>query len=200
MDDFNTLKILYNNSSAYPDIQQILKKNYGYNVSGITIRDSVAEKDITFSKWLCEKGYSGYAINNMKTEMGVFHQEIMICHAETIQLVKQITTDMREIQKYKDKQQMVNMGKSMDVKRKKRIDNSVVFNYNNNSDDSDNNKSIPMFKYDSPPTTPVKKITFGGKITFGIKNNKTRTKIRVKKTKTKTRVKKTKTRVKKTKT
>jgi hypothetical protein len=214
IDDFNTLKILYNNSAAYPDIQQILKKNYGYNVSGITIRDSIAEKDITFSKWLCEKGYSGYAINNMKTEMGVFHQEIMVCHAESIQLVRQITTDPKEIQKYKDKQQMVNMGKSMDMKRKKRVDydNPRVFNYSDDSDDNDdndnnNNNSIPMFKYDSPPTTPVKKKTFGGKIMFGRKNNKTRTKIRVKKTtkrtkirtkrKTRTRVKKIKTRVKK---
>ena len=178
IDDFNTLQILYNNSSAYPDIQKILKKNYGYNVSGITIRDSVAEKDITFSKWLCEKGYSGYAINNMKIDIGMFHQEIMVCHAESIVLVKQITTDKKKIQEYKDEQQMVNMKKSMDMKRKRIENEPSVFNYD---------KSVSSFNYDSPPTTPKK--LFGGKD----RKRKTKTK------KTKTKTKKTKTKKIKTK-
>ena len=179
IDNFETLQILFNKASAYPNIQQILKRNYGYDKSGIKIRDSIGEKDITFSKWLCEIGYSGYAINKMETELGIFHQEIMICNAETVQLVKQITTDQKKIQELVDKKKMVDMGKSMDMKRKKRSDSSVSFNYSN----------IPsMPNYDSPPTTP-KKINFG----FGGKNKKSKRKTKQKGRKTrKTKRRKTK--------
>jgi hypothetical protein len=173
IDNFETLQMLYNKASSYPNIQQILKINYGYDISGIKIRDSIAEKDITLSKWLCEQGYFGYAINKMKTELGIFHQEIMICSAETVQLVKQITTDQKKIQKLVDKKKMVDMGKTMDMKRKKRSqDNQVPFNYNI--------PSIP--NYNSPPTTP-KKINFG----FGGKRRKTKkTRRKTKKTRRKT--------------
>ena len=168
IDNFETLQMLYKKANDYPDIQQILKRNYGYDISGIKIRDSIAEKDITLSKWLCEHGYFGYGINKMKTELGIFHQEIMICNAETVQLVKQITTDQKKIQKLLDKKKMVDMGKSMDMKRKKPSqDNQVPFKYD-----------IPsMPNYDSPPITP-KKINFG----FGGKNKKSKKKRTTKRT------------------
>ena len=184
IDNFETLQTLYQQAYKYPNIQQILKRNYGYDELGIKIRDSISEKDITFSKWLCENGYSGYAINSMRTELGMFHQEIMICHAETVELVKQITTDAKQIQRYRDKEQMVKMGKSMDMKRKKRFeeDNSFVpkFNYNNDK------QSISLFNYDdTPPTTP-KKINFGGKYKKIRKTKRIKTKrIKTKRIKTK---------------
>jgi hypothetical protein len=184
IDNFETLQMLYKKAADYPDIQQILKRNYGYDISGIKIRDSIAEKDITLSKWLCEKGYFGYAINKMKTELGIFHQEIMICNAETVQLVKQITTDKKKIQKLVDKKKMVDMGKSLDMKRKKPSqDDQVPFNYD-----------IPsMPNYDSPPITP-KKINFG----FGGKRRKSRrTKQKGRSKRTSKTKRKTKTRTRK---
>lgn len=152
IDKTETLKVLYNIASSNKDIQQIIEKNYGYITKK---RDSVAKKDIEFSKWLCEKGYSGYAINNMEFDLGTFHQEIMVCHAESIQLVKQITTDPKKIKELIYDKKMVDMKKSMDLQRKKRFEDKP-------DDSKFRFENIPMLKYeDTPPTTP-KKIYFGG--------------------------------------
>ena len=152
IDKNETLQVLYKIASTNKEIQQIIEKNYGYITKK---RDSVAKKDIAFSKWLCEKGYSGYAINNMEFDLGTFHQEIMVCHAESIQLVKQITTDPKKIKELIYDKKMVDMKKSMDLQRKKRFEDKPddsKFSFDN----------IPMLKYeDTPPTTP-KKIYFGG--------------------------------------
>ena len=184
IDNFETLRMLYQKAYDSPNIQQILKRNYGYTELGIKMRDSISEKDITLSKWLCENGYSGYAINNMKTEMGIFHQEIMICNAESVQLVRQITTDATQIQRYRDKEQMVKMGKSMDMNRKKKRfgdDNSNSFVPKFNYYDNNEKQGMSLFNYDdTPPTTP-KKINFGGKN----KKTKTRKQKRTRKTRTK---------------
>ena len=111
IDDFETLEELYDLSP--PPIQKILEKNYGYKSK---IRDSIAEKDIAFSKWLCKKGYDGYAITNMVTDRGTkFHEELMICNAESIQFVKQITNN--NIQPHIDKYDMLQMKKSMKTKK-----------------------------------------------------------------------------------
>ena len=177
IDNFQTQQRLYKN--ATPDIQQILKKNYGYSTSGIQTRDSVSAKDIAFSNYLCKQGYDGYAINDMDTDLDKFHQEIVICSPQTIQLVKQITTDPKEIQRFMDKKRMVDMGKTMDVKRKKRPTSTYSYE-DENEDDTEYSNSIPMPKFNmdnmdddeesakytfgSPPTTPIKKLSFGGKV------------------------------------
>lgn len=84
---------------ATPEIQKILKKNYGYidNVDSPK-RDSDPTKDAELSIFLCENGYDGYAIHNMKTHLigGVFHDELMICKIDDgIEYVGKITTDDR---------------------------------------------------------------------------------------------------------
>ena len=84
---------------ASPEIQEILKKNYGYidNVDSPK-RDSDPTKDAELSIFLCENGYDGYAIHNMKTDLigGVFHDELMICKInDGIKYVGKITEDDR---------------------------------------------------------------------------------------------------------
>jgi hypothetical protein len=88
LDKQETQTQLYN--SAPEDIKTILRKNYGY-VSGI--RNSVNEADQKLSKYLCTKGYDGYAIHHMETDFGgSFHPEFMICNIQNgIQYVRQVT-------------------------------------------------------------------------------------------------------------
>lgn len=169
IDNFQTQQRLYKNAPS--DIQDILKRNYGYSPRGIQTRDSVSAKDIAFSNYLCKEGYDGYAINEMDTDLDRFHQEIVICSPQTIQLVKQITTDPTVIQRLLDKKRMVDLGKTMDVKRKKRPSYSSTYS---DEEDSSSFRPIPKFNFPddedentsfkSPPTTPIKKL-FGGKNT-----------------------------------
>jgi len=180
IDNFQTQQHLYQN--APPDIQDILKRNYGYSPSGIQTRESVSAKDIAFSNYLCKERYDGYAINEMNTDLDRFHQEIVICSPQTIQLVKQITTDPNEIQRLMDKKKMVDLGKNMDSKRKKRPTASSTYSDTDEDEDDDSSsfKSMPKFNFPddedenttfrSPPTTPKKKL-FGGK-TKKINNTK----------------------------
>jgi hypothetical protein len=83
---------------ATPEIQEILKTNYGYDENKDTLlRDSTSTNDIKLSRFLCENGYHGYAIHNMKTHLGgVFHDELMICKINGgVEYVGKITEDDR---------------------------------------------------------------------------------------------------------
>lgn len=83
---------------ATPEIQKILKKNYGYDENNDSLmRDSSEENDIELSRFLCNNGYHGYAIHNMNTHLGgVFHDELMICKInDGIKYVGKITEDDR---------------------------------------------------------------------------------------------------------
>jgi hypothetical protein len=97
LDNKSTQKHIHDIAS--PEIQKILEKNYGYidNVDS-PIRDSDPTKDAELSIFLCENGYDGYAIHNMKTDLigGVFHDELMICKInDGIKYVGKITTHDR---------------------------------------------------------------------------------------------------------
>uniref|UniRef100_A0A6C0KRM4 Uncharacterized protein n=1 Tax=viral metagenome TaxID=1070528 RepID=A0A6C0KRM4_9ZZZZ len=93
LDDQSNLSILY---SAAPDnIKKILEKNYGFiENSNLEIkRDSEAESDREFSKYLCKLGFQGYAISKMATSFqGTFHPELLICNTNGIKFVNQITS------------------------------------------------------------------------------------------------------------
>jgi hypothetical protein len=91
LDDPSTQHQLY--ASAPPLIQEILERNYGFETG---IRDSQSGPDRELSMYLCSKGYDGYAIQNMRTDMGgIFHPEFMICDVSGIQYVGQITPPNR---------------------------------------------------------------------------------------------------------
>jgi hypothetical protein len=89
MDKPKTRSRLYD--LAPPEIKTILERNYGHD-SGF--RDSIGEKDSEFSKYICSKGFDGYAIYTMKTRTGGrFHSEFMICDTTSMQMVERVTTE-----------------------------------------------------------------------------------------------------------
>jgi hypothetical protein len=89
MDKPKTRSRLYD--LAPPEIKTILERNYGHD-SGF--RDSIGEKDSEFSKYICSKGFDGYAIYTMKTRTGGrFHSEFMICDTTSMETVERVTTE-----------------------------------------------------------------------------------------------------------
>ena len=72
----------YNNAS--PEIQDILKNNYGYTENDTDgtrrVRNSDNQKDTQLLKYICdEKIWDGYATDLMTTVDGTFHHEITVC-------------------------------------------------------------------------------------------------------------------------
>jgi hypothetical protein len=117
LDNSVTQKMLH--ETAPKHIQTILEKNYGYIN---TMRDSESNSDRILSQYLCENGYDGYALHGMKTEGGgLFHDEIMICNAESIKLVRLVTLPERKLallQHNKEKE----MSRQLKETRKKNIE------------------------------------------------------------------------------
>ena len=96
LDHPTTKMALY--SRVPENIQRILRINYGYpSMSGN--RESELNSDLVLSKYLCDKGYQGYATNSMKTDDigGEFHPEFMICDVGGIKSIGRITNDPRRI-------------------------------------------------------------------------------------------------------
>jgi len=81
IDHAGTMEALYQNAPL--NIKKILDENYGRGKSRRKKRLSVFEKDVTFSKWVCETQHvDGYATRKMENGdhgRGDFHEEIMIC-------------------------------------------------------------------------------------------------------------------------
>ena len=75
LNDKDTMNVIYDTASR--DIKQILEKQYGYK-SGK--RNSDITRDNEFSKHLSKQNYDGYYLNEMPTDTGRAHPEIMICH------------------------------------------------------------------------------------------------------------------------
>lgn len=81
MDNKSTL---YNESDK--KVKEALNKAYGMSTSeGKKRRDSQSNLDYLVVNDLCERGYSGYAINNLvKTTSGaLFHGELVLCNSAT---------------------------------------------------------------------------------------------------------------------
>ena len=66
---------------APPDVQQVMRENYGYRPDGFAVRVSYFEKDIIFYQYLCEQGYPGYAsydLEDGETIMGISMKKFMV--------------------------------------------------------------------------------------------------------------------------
>jgi hypothetical protein len=116
LDNPVTQKMLF--ESAPENIQNILKNNYGYFNK---IRVSESDSDRILSQYLCEKGYDGYALHGMKTYGGgVFHDEIMICKADSIKLVRLVTLPERKAILFQNNKAKEISRQLRDSRRKKR--------------------------------------------------------------------------------
>ena len=80
---------LYTNASD--KIQKILDENYGFNNHK---RKSIPDKDNALSMYLCEKGYDGYAANDMNgvSEFGDddLDPEVIICDKHNLKFIELI--------------------------------------------------------------------------------------------------------------
>jgi len=83
IDNPHVMKEIYDNANKRPDVQTVMRKNYGYNPQTMKIgdRDSIFEKDVVFYRYLCENGYPGYASNDLEDGQR-FSYEIMVCNSE----------------------------------------------------------------------------------------------------------------------
>ena len=85
---------------APKDIQDILKKNYGYNNN--KLRDSDVNADSKLIDYLCINDFDGYATNfmNIGGIGGSFHKEVALCNPETVvEATRQITDEEEAIEK-----------------------------------------------------------------------------------------------------
>ena len=161
LDDMETQRQIYRD--APERIQSILRTNYGYNEEGNPLkRTSTNDADRELSKYLCGKGYEGYAIKNMVTDFGgEFHPEFMFCNIDGIQYVKQITTDEERINSLLDRKKGKDMGKQLREARQSAIKESKENTTSNSISDTKKIKPMTLFSDDM----------FGG-----IKNNKNKNK------------------------
>jgi len=134
LDNKATQTELYKMENITEDIKQILEENYGYENNE---RDSVNDKDRKLSEFLCSNNFDGYAIHNMKTQLGgTFHDELMICKMDGINTIgKQITTPERVEQILEDTKL-----KSYAPPKKERPPSRFF-----NDDDNDNNVNRTLF-------------------------------------------------------
>jgi hypothetical protein len=105
---------LYN--TAPENIQRILKRNYGYMMSGR--RDSELNSDLTLSQYLCDQGYEGYATNFMHTDTGEFHPEFMICHVDGMRPLGRVTNDPTKIANILRRGEIDQVSRDLKVSRK----------------------------------------------------------------------------------
>ena len=91
LDHPDTKATLYNR--VPPNIQDILRKNYGYTMSGK--RNSQLNSDLVLSQYLCDNGYQGYASDFIETDIDDFDPEFMICDVGGIASLGRITDSSR---------------------------------------------------------------------------------------------------------
>lgn len=160
LDDKLTMETLYKN--AQKPIRKILEKNYGYHNN---IRDSYNTADKQLSQYLCDKGYSGYALlEQMGTDFeGQFHTEIMLCEPNDIVKVHKQITDEKMRLNYIDNDKARKASETVRKKRAKKRRQKEENRTNNSSRSSSPNRLV----YGSPssrslsPNKTVKKLKFG---------------------------------------
>lgn len=159
------IKSFYNESPD--DIKKILRNQYGYNIeSKKPIRDSVSIQDNKLVKYLCDKGYDGYAtdlMNLVGKEGGNFHKEIVICKpqenlSEGKLLVEGMTDD--NIIAVNAQAKLIKQNK-LD-QRNRTNKRGSLFNFDNN------NKMMPNNLFDdddenNPNNVNPRRKLFGGK-------------------------------------
>ena len=132
LDIKSTQEQLYRESP--PAIQQIIQKNYGYRTN---IRDSEPGPDGELAKYLCERGYEGYAIHTMPTHLGgIFHSEFLICDIhDGIELVRQVTTDDYKVRSILENERLKERERErVELRKKLRPGRSFIGNH----DDDEN--------------------------------------------------------------
>ena len=138
------------------DIQIIVTENFGKTSR---IRDSESIRDKKFLKYLCENGYDGYAItSDMETlSGGVFHHEIALCNpTDAVEYIESQELSETELEREREKQTEIRLKKDMKSRRKTKKRNS-------SPPSSPPSSYTPSFmSFDSPPTTPPRKLKFGG--------------------------------------
>lgn len=157
----------YDNVPA--NIKTILNEQYGFN-DPERRRNSDGPKDKLLVAYICENGYSGYAndkMNHYDPGRGDFHKEIVICDPRNnIEFVKkeEISKELEESKQYDHLLQKVgNPGR----KKKSRRSYFDDDNDNNSSSTSSslftNDMGSSSSSFNSPPSSPTGKLSFGGK-------------------------------------
>ena len=145
LDEKSTKEMIYKSSPEV--IQHILQHNYGHMTG---IRHSESDNDSELSKYLCEKGYDGYGIHDMKTDFeGTFHDELMICNMDGIHYLGKVTTDDKMLQII-EKTKFDELSKNLKQTRKKRFLN----------EDSPVSKKVMLSSSFSPPPLSFTKRLF----------------------------------------
>lgn len=158
------------------NIKNIFRRQYGYNESNQDrIRDSISKKDNELVDYICKNfpQYDGYAADLMTKADGfdgLFPQEIVICDPNNVSSPELITNISKEQIKSANKDAMLlELNKSEKASRKKKKksymsspDNqmSIYGNDENTNTNLFSNKNN-MLNFESPPTSPIKKINFG---------------------------------------
>jgi len=143
LDNPATKAMLYNRVPK--DIQDILKRNYGYTMSGR--RDSELNSDLTLSQYLCDQGYEGYATNFMQTDTGEFHPEFMICNVDGLRPLGRVTNNPTKIANILDEGRRTKVSGDLKVSRKSKQRTESPY--------AARARPTTLFaSYDSPPTSP----------------------------------------------
>ena len=133
------------------NIQRILRKNYGYTMSGR--RDSELNSDLTLSQYLCDQGYQGYATNFMQTDTGEFHPEFMICNVDGMRPLDRVTNDPTKIANILQRGRIDEASRDLKVSRKGKQRSESPY--------AARARPTSLFaSYDSPPRAPSR-LTFG---------------------------------------
>ena len=103
LDHIETIRELYNHAPPY--IKTVLEKNYGYK-SGSRYSSEIADKKLV--DYLCQKGFNGYATDEMPTDFDTFHNEIVLCNLHVLDdghLVSEQKKIPDLVQKHKDSEE-----------------------------------------------------------------------------------------------
>ena len=183
--------------SVPANIKTILNEQYGFN-DPERRRNSDNTKDKLLVTYICENGFSGYAndrMNHYDPGRGDFHKEIVICDIHNIEYdgKEEISKEKEESKHYDHLLQKIgNPG------RKKKSRRSYFDDDNDNNFSSTcsslftNDMGSSSSSFNSPPSSPTGKLSFGGKKSKR-KTRKTRKSKKSKKSKRKSRKNKGKT-------
>ena len=195
------LAIDKNNSTEFLDIIKksndevvtILNKNYGYTTG---FRDSDAKKDNILSEFICKHfpDYDGYACDEMPTQTGHLHAEVMLCYpTNKFQGPGKLVTHTDKIQGLREKHNLIQRGREMEQQRreakeknKRTVDKGTnLFGFDDEEESSNLNLFSDRLKENDDYELPQGRKLFGGK-------RKTKRKKRSKGRKTKTKRRKNK--------
>jgi hypothetical protein len=173
------LAIDKNNSKEFLDIIKksndevvtILNKNYGYKTG---FRDSDAKKDNILSEFICKhfQDYDGYACDEMQTQTGHLHAEVMLCSpANKFQGLGKLVTHTDKIQGLREKHNLIQRGLEMEQQRREARNKNKRTAYQGTNlfglDDEEESSNLNLYsdhlKGNDDYELPQGKKLFGGK-------------------------------------